>query len=41
VLAGHPVVAMFAVGQVKDEVKGELARAYVVLRPNVTATEPR
>ena len=39
VLAGHPAVAMSAVGPIADEVKGELARAYVVLRPNATATE--
>jgi long-chain acyl-CoA synthetase len=39
VLAGHPAVAMSAVGSITDEVKGELARAYVVLRPNVTVTE--
>jgi long-chain acyl-CoA synthetase len=32
VVAGHPDVAMVAVGAVPDEVKGELARAYVVLR---------
>ena len=39
VLAGHPAVAMSAVGAVPDEVKGELARAYVVLRPGASATE--
>jgi long-chain acyl-CoA synthetase len=39
VLAGHPAVAMAAVGPVADEVKGELARAYVVLRPGATVTE--
>jgi long-chain acyl-CoA synthetase len=39
VLAGHPAVAMSAVGPITDEVKGELARAYVVLRPNAKATE--
>jgi long-chain acyl-CoA synthetase len=39
VLAGHPAVAMSAVGPIGDEVKGELARAYVVLRPDATATE--
>jgi long-chain acyl-CoA synthetase len=32
-------VAMVAVGSVPDETRGELARAYVVLRPGVTATE--
>jgi long-chain acyl-CoA synthetase len=39
VLAGHPAVAMSAVGPIVDEVKGELARAYVVLRPGAAATE--
>jgi len=39
VLAGHPAVAMSAVGPIADEVKGELARAYVVLRPDVAVTE--
>ncbi len=39
VLAGHPAVAMAAVGPIVDEVKGELARAYVVLRPGASAAE--
>jgi long-chain acyl-CoA synthetase len=39
VLASHPAVAMVAVGSQADELRGELARAYVVLRPDVTATE--
>ena len=39
VLAGHPAVAVSAVGPIADEVKGELARAYIVLRPNASATE--
>jgi long-chain acyl-CoA synthetase len=39
VVASHPSVAMVAVGSVPDEIRGELARAYVVLRPGVTATE--
>jgi len=38
VMAGHPDVAMVAVGPVADEVKGELARAYVVPRPNSQPT---
>ncbi len=38
VIAGHPAVAMVAVGAVHDEVKGELARAYVVLRDDASAT---
>jgi long-chain acyl-CoA synthetase len=39
VIASHPAVAMVAVGPVPDETHGELARAYVVLRPGTTATE--
>jgi long-chain acyl-CoA synthetase len=39
VVAAHPAVAMVAVGSVPDEIHGELARAYVVLRPGATATE--
>jgi long-chain acyl-CoA synthetase len=39
VIAGHPAVAMVAVGSQADELKGELARAYVVLRPGATVTE--
>jgi long-chain acyl-CoA synthetase len=39
VVAAHPAVAMVAVGSVPDETLGELARAYVVLRPGVVATE--
>jgi long-chain acyl-CoA synthetase len=39
VLAAHPAVAMVAVGPTSDEMKGELARAYVVLRPGATAGE--
>jgi long-chain acyl-CoA synthetase len=39
VLAAHPAVAMVAVGPTPDEIKGELARAYVVLRPGASATE--
>ena len=35
VIAQHPDVALVAVGSVPDEVKGELARAYVVLRDGV------
>ena len=36
--AGHPDVAMVAVGSVPDEVKGELARAYVVLHDGAETT---
>jgi long-chain acyl-CoA synthetase len=39
VVASHHAVAMVAVGSVPDETRGELARAYVVLRPGATATE--
>jgi long-chain acyl-CoA synthetase len=39
VVAAHPAVAMVAVGAVPDEVRGELARAYVVLRPGLAATQ--
>ena len=39
VIAAHPAVAMVAVGSVPDETRGELARAYVVLRPGLPATE--
>jgi long-chain acyl-CoA synthetase len=39
VIAGHPAVAMVAVGSQPDELRGELARAYVVLRAGSTATE--
>ena len=38
VLCMHPAVALAAVTGVPDEVKGELAKAYVVLRPNVNVT---
>ena len=33
VLAGHPAVAMSAVGRQADELKGEIAKAYIVLKP--------
>ena len=35
VLCMHPAVALAAVGGVQDEAKGELAKAYVVLKPGV------
>ena len=38
VLCMHPAVALAAVTGVPDEFKGELAKAYVVLRPGTTAT---
>ena len=37
VLAQHPAVAMVAVGKVPDVQKGELAKAYVVLKPGMDA----
>ena len=40
VLVEHPAVAAVAVGSVPDELKGELACAYVVLRPGTAASEP-
>ena len=39
VVASHPAVAMVAVGSAPDQTLGELARAYVVLRPGATATQ--
>ena len=38
VLCMHPAVALAAVTGVPDEVKGELAKAYVVLKPDSNAT---
>ena len=38
VLCMHPAVALAAVTGVPDEVKGELAKAYVVLRPSASVT---
>ena len=38
VLCMHPAVALAAVTGVSDEVKGELAKAYVVLKPGAVAT---
>jgi long-chain acyl-CoA synthetase len=39
VVAGHPAVALVAVGKIPDETKGELAKAYIVLAQGKTATE--
>ena len=36
VLAGHPDVALVAVGSIPDEAKGELAKAYIVPKANTT-----
>jgi len=38
VLCMHPLVALAAVGSIPDEAKGELAKAYVLLKPNCQAT---
>jgi long-chain acyl-CoA synthetase len=38
VLCMHPAVALSAVGSIPDEAKGELAKAYVVLRPDQQVT---
>ena len=39
VLAANPKVALAAVGKQKDELKGEIAKAYVVLKEGTEATE--
>jgi long-chain acyl-CoA synthetase len=39
VLCIHPAVALAAVGSIPDDVKGELAKAYVILRPGAAVTE--
>lgn len=38
VVSGHPAVAMVGVGPKQDELKGEVAKAYVVLNPGASAT---
>ncbi len=38
VLCGHAAVALAAVGGIPDETKGELAKAFVVLKPDTQAT---
>ncbi len=38
VLCMHPAVALAAVGGIVDEAKGELAKAYVILRPGAEVT---
>jgi long-chain acyl-CoA synthetase len=38
VIAAHPAVAMVGVGRVRDELKGELAAAYVVVREGATVS---
>jgi long-chain acyl-CoA synthetase len=37
VIAAHPSVAMVAIGGLPDELKGEIAKAYVVLKPGAPA----
>lgn len=39
VLAGHPAVALAAVGKQDDEMKGEIAKAYVVLKEGEAGDE--
>jgi long-chain acyl-CoA synthetase len=39
VLAAHPVVALAAVGKLPDPVKGEIAKAYIVLKSDTSTTE--
>ncbi|MBT6202102.1 MAG: AMP-binding protein [Rhodospirillaceae bacterium] len=39
VLAAHPAVALSAVGKQPDAMKGEIAKAYVVLKADATCTE--
>jgi len=39
VLAAHPAVALAAVGKQPDDIKGEIAKAYIVLKTGATCTE--
>jgi long-chain acyl-CoA synthetase len=39
VIAEHPAVALVAVGSLPDELKGEVAKAYIVLRTGANARE--
>ena len=39
VLGAHPAVALAAVGKQPDEMKGEIAKAYVVLKEEAASTE--
>lgn len=39
IVAAHPAVSMVAVGPQSDDLKGEVAKAYIVLKPGMTATE--
>jgi long-chain acyl-CoA synthetase len=38
VICGHRAVALAAVGRIPDEARGELAKAYVVLKPGAQAS---
>jgi long-chain acyl-CoA synthetase len=38
VLCMHPAVAVSAVGAIPDEAKGELAKAYIILKPGSRVT---
>jgi len=38
VLAAHPAVALAAVGKLPDDIKGEIAKAYIVLKTDATCT---
>jgi long-chain acyl-CoA synthetase len=38
VLCAHPAVALAAVGAIPDEAKGELAKAYIILKPAAAVT---
>ncbi|MCH2167956.1 MAG: AMP-binding protein [Oceanicola sp.] len=39
VLAAHPAVALAAVGKLPDDIKGEIAKAYIVLKTGAECTE--
>ena len=38
VICMHPAVALAAIGSIPDEAKGELAKAYVMLKPGLSVT---
>ena len=38
VLAGHPAVSIVAVGRKPDSLKGEIAKAYIILKQGMNAT---
>jgi long-chain acyl-CoA synthetase len=39
VLAAHPAVALAAVGKLPDDIKGEIAKAYIVLKTDATCSQ--